>query len=86
MIPASVMAIQITKSVLKTNVVRSNFNPTVLSFHKIVMAHFLTLLIPCENKAVNVLVTGYVIVKEQRRKLPPSPLTLQHFGKYTDFF
>lgn len=68
MIPAFVMAIQTTKSVLKTNVYRSNSNPSVLSFHKIVMAHFLTLLIPCENKAVNVLVTGYVIIKEQRRK------------------
>lgn len=66
MIPASVIAKQTTTSVLKTNSI-ARILSTVVSFPKIVMAYFLMLLISWEDKAVNVLITGYVIVKEQRR-------------------
>ena len=57
MIPASVMAIQITTSVLKTNIIA-----LIISYWMIiVMAYSLTSLISCEDKAVNVPAVGYSV-------------------------
>lgn len=84
MIPASVMAIQTTTSVFKTNSSRSCFTTSVLSFHKTIMAYSLMLLILCKDKAVNVPVTGYnpyMDICQRAKEINFIPFTLHHYKK-----
>lgn len=85
MIPASVIAIQTTASVLKTNRTRSDILIPDISNQHIIMAYSLTLLIPWEDKAVNVPASGYSFVKEPKRlNLPLHPSPLQETYKCTE--